>query len=715
MEVIIPPSESRTDARRAFLWASVATVCVVVLFIAWMELRFGGDQVTIAVDDIGEAIAAFVAAACCVVAARRSSGRQRAAWWLIAASSVVWGAGEVAWSVYELGLGLEVPFPSIADAGFLGSMPLAAAGVLLFVSGARGTSTRLRLWLDGAIVFASLLFVAWGLGLSTVYHGTGDSQVAKAIELAYPFGDIVIGTIVVLAIRRATVEAHGRLLLLLGGLAANSLADSAFAFLTADGAFGAIGSVLDVGWVAGFLMIALAALWPQEPASRPALASEDDRAVQTWQIALPWLPILAAGLTAILVAVTGQVDRPILTVIAGAILVMVTISQVYAHNESQALLKRTRLDAATLDDMLLYAPLGVVRVGRDQRIIQTNPRFVELMGRPASELVGTPLAAFLRRDDVIGAGRLFDDLARGTINAVDSETEGVRGDGTAVWLHWSATVVRTSDGQVDYFIAMFQDTTARHDAEVAAASNLSVLERLNRLKSEFLTSVSHEIRTALVGIQGFSELMRDSEQIDAGSVRVFATDIFNDAHRLDEMLASMLDLDRLEAAKPEVHMVATDLGLALTGAVARARSSDGSHVFTVDLDPGLPPVMGDASRLSQLLGILLGNAVKYSAGGTLVAASCAQRPGQLVVTVSDQGPGMPADFDLRLYARNLAGAAPAPAVIGRGLSLPIARQIVGMHGGQIWFETRPGLGSDFHFSVPTQGMAGAAAQGARLT
>jgi PAS domain S-box-containing protein len=665
----------------------------------WTEFRIGGDQVTIAVDDIGEAVAAFVAAARCAVGARSNAGRQRLGWTLLSASAISWGAGEVVWSVYEVGMGVSVPYPSAADIGFLGAIPLAAAGILAFFSPARGTSTRFRLWLDGAIILLALFFVSWTLGLKTVFDDVTDPLLEKSVNMAYPLGDIIIGTILVLAIRRARDEAHGRLLLLLGGLAANSLADSAFAYLNASGTYGAIGSVLDVGWVAGYLMIGLAALWPAGARRKDA----DDDAIDIWQLALPWVAILFVGLTAVGMALTGNGIGPVRTFILGAIAILVMISQVYAHNESRLLLIKTQEYAATLNEIILYAPLGVVRIGVDMTIIQANPRLADLLRKPEDQIVGTRLASYLPPDEAVRAQEQLDALSNGSATATESETEAVRGDGTSIWLHWSTTAVHRPDGQVDYFIAMFDDTTARHQAEVSAVANISVLERLNRLKSEFLTMVSHEIRTALVGIQGFSELLRDAEELDLPMVKGFAGDIYNDAHHLDEMLDRMLDVDRIEANKVDVHLVSVDLGATLHVAITRAKASGSKHTITTDIDADLPAVAGDATRLTQVIDILFSNAFKYSQDGTEVTVSAHRLPGQVVVGVRDHGVGVPPDFDEKLFARYQWSANnPTTKVMGTGLGLPLARQIVEMHGGRIWFESTAGAGTEFHFSVPVQ-------------
>ena len=693
-----PPTRSEAPDKKVFVWVAAVTVLLVLGFITWLVFRIGGDLVTIAVDDIGEAVAAFAAALCCVLAARRHTGRQRLGWALLAASAATWGVGEVVWSVYEVGLGIEVPYPSAADIGFLGAMPLTAAGILCFFSTSRGTSTRLRLWLDGAIVFLALLFVAWTLGLRTVYLDPEDPLFEKIIDLAYPVGDIVIGTILVLAIRRARDELHGRLLLLLGGLAAISIADSAFAYLTATGAYGANGSLLDAGWVAGYLMIGLAALWPAAPA-RKVEEVWKEQPIDTWQLALPWVAILCVGFTAIGMALTGFEFGPVRTVLIGMIAILVMISQVYAHNESMSLLVASRRSAAILNDIILFAPLGVVRIGVDLKIIQANPRFAELLRRPPLEIFGAPLTSFLPPEEAARAAAVFGALSEGSVEAAESEAEAIRGDGTNMWLHWSATAVRKANGKADYFVAMFNDTTARHQAEVAAVANLNVLERLNRLKSEFLTMVKHEFRTALVGIQGFSELMRDSERLDFPTVQAFATDIYDDAHRLDGLLDRMLDLDMAE--KVVIHHAPVAIGGVVSQAVARARTSALTQTITIELDADLPLVDGDAAQLAQLLWILLENAINYSPPGGEISVSGRAEPGQVVISVRDHGAGMPADFDDQLFARYQWSANnPTTKVMGTGLGLPMARQIVEMHGGRIWFESEVGTGSDFHFSLP---------------
>ena len=190
--------------------------------------------------------------------------------------------------------------------------------------------------------------------------------------------------------------------------------------------------------------------------------------------------------------------------------------------------------------------------------------------------------------------------------------------------------------EVDYYIAMFNDTTARHEAEVAAVANINVLERLNRLKSEFLTMVRHEFRTALVGISGFSELMRDSVELDLPTVQGFAGDIYNDARRLDGMLDRMLDLDQPQTDEVGIHQEGIDLSAAIGDAIALAGDDHQPCDYKRPGSRG-PKVAGDPARLADLLRILLDNAIKYSPGGGDIVVSTRMKPGQVIVGVKDHG------------------------------------------------------------------------------
>src|SRR6266446_6990539 len=126
--------------RRTFVVLTAAVVFVSIAYALNIRFVLAGQQAVTATDDIGEAVAAAIASAACVWAARRARGRDRLGWALMGTSAGLWAAGEVVWSIYEVGLGVTVPYPSLADAGFLSAVPFAVAGIRAFWGDARGTS-----------------------------------------------------------------------------------------------------------------------------------------------------------------------------------------------------------------------------------------------------------------------------------------------------------------------------------------------------------------------------------------------------------------------------------------------------------------------------------------------------------------------------------------------------------------------------------------------
>jgi signal transduction histidine kinase len=225
------------------------------------------------------------------------------------------------------------------------------------------------------------------------------------------------------------------------------------------------------------------------------------------------------------------------------------------------------------------------------------------------------------------------------------------------------------------------------EAQATALANLAVLERLNRLKTEFLTRISHQFRTALVGIQGFSELIKDSERLDMAEVRAYASDIYKDAEGLDRAFNEMLELDGIEAGRASLKVSRVDINEVIERVVEAARKQSPAHVLALSLDASVPAVSCDEEKVSQVLAILLSNATKYSPTGRDVSITSRANSDRVEMTVKDQGPGMPADLN-------------RPQESGTGLGLEIARQIVEMHGGRFWFESTPGRGTEFHFTLP---------------
>ena len=671
--------------------AGMAAVAV-VSFVAIILFPILPGSVTGAVDDIGEGAAALIAALACAWAAWKTAGQIRFAWWLLAISAGLWSAGEAVWSYYGVVLGVTPPSPGWPDVGFLPSTAFAFAGVRAFWGAPRGTSSAWRVWLDAVIIALALLFSAWIFGLRFVWEDFGDSGGRRLLDLAYPLADILIGTVLILAIRRATRRRKARVLLLLGGVAAIAIADSAFAYVAASGVDPNRATVLDTGWVAGYLMIALAAVWPR----RPVNTSADAAPVDLWQLALPWIAILFAGFSALFMAISGQTFDRFLVGLTGLGACLLTVNIVLTNRDLLRMLVKSQASEATLAEVIERAPAGVVRFAPDMRIIDVNPRFLALV-KSRERQQGLLITRYLLETERGGFEATMRDLEAGA-EAVEGDSEAVRGDGSKFWVHWGATSVSNPEGRVEYFIAMFEDTTARHEAEAAAASSLELLERLNTLKTEFLQNVSHEFKTALISIQGFSEFMRDTDELNIADARSFAADINRDAQRLDRMVTEMIALDRVESSRGAMRVEPVDLNQVIEWTVASARMEvDGNAIRTV-LSAQLEPVAGDRERLADVMRALLHNAIKRSPDGGSITVTTTCGPAGVDVSVTDEGVGVTDEFDNRLFGiDDVYANSPIRKVVGTGLGLGIARQVVEMHGGRFWVTAG---GSECHFTLP---------------
>lgn len=234
------------------------------------------------------------------------------------------------------------------------------------------------------------------------------------------------------------------------------------------------------------------------------------------------------------------------------------------------------------------------------------------------------------------------------------------------------------------------------------------LERVSKVKSEFVAIVSHEFRTPLTGIQGFSEMMRD-EDLTLPEMKEYAGDINKDARRLNRLVNEMLDLSRMESGRIQLSLESIDLNAIVSDVAALMQPTAPKHSFTLRLDKSLTGLMADRDKITQVVTNLANNAVKYAPdGGEIVLMTRAE--GNLAhLMVIDNGIGMPKDLLEHVfepYSRVEHG--PARVISGTGLGLPIARQIVKLHGGRIWADSVEGKGSTFHCLIPIGAAARAA-------
>jgi PAS domain S-box-containing protein len=356
------------------------------------------------------------------------------------------------------------------------------------------------------------------------------------------------------------------------------------------------------------------------------------------------------------------------------------------------------------------SPRGLAEVDAELQFMEGNSRLASLLAIDETDLPGASITAFFDDHDVAGIVSEFRRLLDGAVETIESDDLAIRGDNARIWLHWRATAVRRRNGSFEHFVITFEDSTLKHLAEDAAHANLAELEKLNHMKTEFTSMVSHEFRTALTGIQGMSELI-NAGQMTLDEVHEYSGYIFQEAERVNRLITDMLDLDRLEAGKMKLQMLPLDLNEVIEGVAVRSSVVSSHHTIRTELEPNVPIILGDSDRLVQVVTNLVSNAIKYSPEGGEILLSTHFSNGAVEVSIKDHGVGIPADFVDRLFGRFERYEKSPSKVIGTGLGLAIARQIIEMHRGKIWVESTEGSGSVFHFTIPAVATAAPDAKG----
>lgn len=263
----------------------------------------------------------------------------------------------------------------------------------------------------------------------------------------------------------------------------------------------------------------------------------------------------------------------------------------------------------------------------------------------------------------------------------------------------------------DKVIGVLESLTQR-DRRSFTAQDVETLETLASIaavavqnarlfqQSDWVAEVVHEIRTPLTAIISYADLLQ-RDGIGESMREQFAAIIQHEGERVNTLVTQFLDLARLESgrvslARDRLH-IPTLISLAVN--VMKPLAEKQNTELRVQLAEGLPPILGDSQRIHQVLLNLISNAVKYSGSNATVTIKGWYACPDVVIAVTDSGPGIPPELQSRLFQK-FARLPGSEQRVGTGLGLLITRQIIEAHGGRIWVESEVGKGSTFAFSLP---------------
>jgi signal transduction histidine kinase len=230
------------------------------------------------------------------------------------------------------------------------------------------------------------------------------------------------------------------------------------------------------------------------------------------------------------------------------------------------------------------------------------------------------------------------------------------------------------------------------------------VEDLSRLKDEFLSIASHELRTPVTSIKGYTQLaktlIRENDLLTSEEYLDIALDQID---RMSRLILELLDVSRIETGRLEIRREPIVWSAFVCDVVHRHPTAVSDRRFQLNVPDDGSVVNGDRDRLEQVLGNLIENAVKYSPDGSEIFVTVEDKGDQLVTAVSDRGIGIPVDELNQVFERFHRGRQVSSTNYGGlGLGLYITKQIVERHGGAIWVDSKEGIGTTFQFSLPVR-------------
>ncbi|MBM3485764.1 MAG: PAS domain S-box protein [Alphaproteobacteria bacterium] len=357
-----------------------------------------------------------------------------------------------------------------------------------------------------------------------------------------------------------------------------------------------------------------------------------------------------------------------------------------------------------LSDAIEHSPSAIVLTDRNGTIEYVNPAFTEISGYSHDEVVG-------RSSNILRSGETppetYDELWR-TIEmgrVWRGEIQNRRKDGRLYWAHLSIWSSRKPSGEITHFIGIHEDVTEQKIADLALEEAKSQAEVANRAKSDFLANVSHELRTQLNAILGFSEIV-GSEMLGNCNVPQYieyARDIHVSGQHLLEVINDILDLSKLEAGKMELHEQVLDLGELVQAALRLVHERAAHHGVALDVE-ARPTLMvrGDQRILKQALLNLLSNAIKFTPrGGHVTVRTGLDAAGAITMEVADTGIGIaPEDLGRVMEPYGQAHSDVVRRHTGTGLGLPLVKKLVELHGGTMAIASRVGEGTTVSLRMP---------------
>ncbi len=357
------------------------------------------------------------------------------------------------------------------------------------------------------------------------------------------------------------------------------------------------------------------------------------------------------------------------------------------------LYERLTQEQQRLEAILRHSAEGLVIMDAQHRILSFNRTMAQLTGISEAQAKGQRFESLLS---------LTNKRSGHTLEEAEAGGWPIVGADKPLLLECD---LRRNDGKLlsveIAFVALFNQQNHLLNI-IAHVHDLTRFRLAEEMKNTFISAVSHELKTPVALIKGYAEtLRRQDAHWDQQTIREGLGVISEEADHLAELIDNLLSASRAQAGSFKLTPVELDLDELVLRAVKKWQTQHRTHQFVAALSRDLPLVLADEARISQVLNNLLSNAVKYSPEGSTIRVDGCATSSEVVICVSDEGPGIPPEEQARIFDRFYR----SPSAVqggkpGTGLGLYLTRAIVEAHGGRIWVESDGTRGSKFCFSLP---------------
>jgi two-component system, OmpR family, phosphate regulon sensor histidine kinase PhoR len=348
-------------------------------------------------------------------------------------------------------------------------------------------------------------------------------------------------------------------------------------------------------------------------------------------------------------------------------------------------LSTTRVDRENFETILSSMVEGVIVINSKGKIEHASPNFCQLLELRSKETQNKLYWEVIWNQEInesLKEALLHKRAVRKEINIIGPQES---------FFSMQISPVMDRDEKLLSLIAVFHDITE--------------LKKLEKIRSEFVANVSHELKTPLTAIKGFVETLKTSAKEDPAAVERFLDIIDKQTQRLESLVNDLLILSAIESKEVKMNIVAEPLNRIIHTVLALHKKiiEDKGHQLMVDIPSDLPKVLVDRQRMEQVFLNLLDNAVKFTPAGGKIAVKARLEKPYVCLEVRDNGVGIPAEHLSRVFERFYrVDRARSREAGGTGLGLAIVRQIVSAHQGKIEVESSTDVGSTFRIFLPCQ-------------